>query len=266
MAAMRAISVAAAGVLLLALSACSRTSARGRPPLEPPFPAEALEVFQTGIASWYGVDFHGKTTANGEVYDMHRLTAAHQNLPFHTLVEVENLENGKRTLVRINDRGPFLKERVIDLSLKAAQRLGMEVKGTAEVALRVVRWGGWGNAPRPFAGQAASSATAGDQASGTGPNGGKAPDSRVLPAGAPEMNRECFVQVGAFSLWENAEGMRLTLEEIFPQLAFRVAAEGGLFKVISPGLESAVCRDVLKKLAAYRLQGFIRETGISGEN
>ncbi len=232
---MKAMSVAAACALLLALSACSRTSGRGRPHLEPPFATEALEVFQTGVASWYGGDFHGRTTANGEVYDMHKLTAAHQNLPFHTLVEVKNLENGKIALVRINDRGPFLKERIIDLSLKAAQRLGMEEDGTAEVVLRVVRWGG-SAADAPF------------------------------PGRAPDTVRECFVQVGAYSLRDNAEGMRLNLEEIFPELAFRVAQEEGLFKVISPGLTSSASREVLKKLAAYRMEGFIRETGIPGEN
>lgn len=87
------------------------------------------------MASWYGPKFHGKLTANGEQYDMHQLTAAHRTLPFNSLVKVKNLENGKSVVVRINDRGPFAKNRIIDLSKKAARRIGMIGPGTARVAL-----------------------------------------------------------------------------------------------------------------------------------
>jgi rare lipoprotein A len=91
---------------------------------------------QRGYASWYGPKFHGRRTANGEVYDMHAMTAAHRDLPFGTLVEVHNLDNGRRVEVRINDRGPFVRGRVIDLSRAAAQALDMIGPGTAPVELR----------------------------------------------------------------------------------------------------------------------------------
>lgn len=92
----------------------------------------------TGIASWYGPGFHGRRTANGETYNMEAMTAAHKSLPFGTKVEVTNEANGKTVTVRINDRGPYVKGRVIDLSHAAAKQLGMIGAGTASVALRVV--------------------------------------------------------------------------------------------------------------------------------
>ncbi|MDR0826442.1 MAG: septal ring lytic transglycosylase RlpA family protein [Desulfovibrio sp.] len=90
---------------------------------------------EEGVASWYGPDFHGKTTANGERYDMFGMTAAHKLLPFGTKVLVTNRENGKSVVVRINDRGPFVSDRVIDLTRTAAERIGMIAKGTAPVIL-----------------------------------------------------------------------------------------------------------------------------------
>ena len=94
---------------------------------------------ETGVASWYGPNFHGKLTANGEVYDMDGMTAAHRTLPFDTEVVVENLDNGLTTKVRINDRGPFAKDRIIDLSRAAATELDMLGPGTARVRLYLVK-------------------------------------------------------------------------------------------------------------------------------
>ncbi len=91
---------------------------------------------QRGIASWYGPGFHGRKTANGETYDMDAMTAAHKELPFGTLVEVRNLDNGKSIRVRINDRGPFVRGRVIDLSRAGARAIDMLGPGTARVELR----------------------------------------------------------------------------------------------------------------------------------
>lgn len=91
-----------------------------------------------GIASWYGSKFHGRKTANGEVYDMYAMTAAHRSLPIPTYVEVTNLENGRQIIVRVNDRGPFHDNREIDLSFAAAGRLGMLEKGTALVEVRAI--------------------------------------------------------------------------------------------------------------------------------
>jgi rare lipoprotein A len=101
---------------------------------------------EEGVASWYGDPFNGRRTSNGEIYDMHQMTAAHRTLPFGAIVRVTNLRNGKQTEVRITDRGPFVANRVIDLSLSAAQAIEMVGPGTAPVRLEVI--GG----PNPAAG------------------------------------------------------------------------------------------------------------------
>lgn len=93
-----------------------------------------------GIASWYGEDFNGRLTANGEVYDMYKFTAAHKTLPLGTVVKVTNLDNGKTVEVRINDRGPYVQGRIIDLSRTAGRAIGMREAGTAKVKLEVVHW------------------------------------------------------------------------------------------------------------------------------
>ncbi|RJX35430.1 MAG: septal ring lytic transglycosylase RlpA family protein [Desulfurivibrio sp.] len=98
------------------------------------YPLPSSEGYvEKGVASWYGGKFHGRKTSNGEVYDMHEETAAHKTLPMNTMVLVENLENGRNMAVRVNDRGPFVKGRIIDLSLSAARKLGMVNQGTAKV-------------------------------------------------------------------------------------------------------------------------------------
>jgi rare lipoprotein A len=96
---------------------------------------------QQGLASWYGPGFHGKRTANGEVYDMYALTAAHKELPFGTVVEVRNHDNGRTVRVRINDRGPFVRGRIIDLSRSAAERIDLVRTGVAKVTVKVVAGG-----------------------------------------------------------------------------------------------------------------------------
>ncbi|MDX1631812.1 MAG: septal ring lytic transglycosylase RlpA family protein [Thermoanaerobaculia bacterium] len=93
---------------------------------------------QKGTASWYGKPFHGRRTANGETYDMYALTAAHRTLPFGTVLRVENLDNGREVTVRVNDRGPFVRGRILDLSYGAARRLGMDVSGLARVRITVI--------------------------------------------------------------------------------------------------------------------------------
>lgn len=93
-----------------------------------------------GLASWYGVKFHANETTSGEVYDMYQLTAAHRSLPIPTYVRVTNLDNGKVTKVRVNDRGPFHPERIIDLSYAAAVKLGFEDKGTARVRVQALSY------------------------------------------------------------------------------------------------------------------------------
>jgi len=93
---------------------------------------------QTGVASWYGKDFHGKNTSNGERYDMHAMTAAHKTLPLGVYVKVHNRDNGRDTIVRVNDRGPFVKNRIIDLSYAAAKKLGVDIAGTAPVRIEAL--------------------------------------------------------------------------------------------------------------------------------
>ena len=106
-----------------------------------PFIANVGDKFD-GIASWYGPDFHSKKTSNGEIYDMYGMTAAHKTLPMNTIVKVENVENGKSIIVRINDRGPFVKGRIIDLSNKAAHEIDMVRKGTSKVKITVLGYNG----------------------------------------------------------------------------------------------------------------------------
>ena len=95
----------------------------------------------TGMASWYGPGFHGKRTANGERYNMNKISAAHKTLPFGTIVRVTNLDNGKSVEARINDRGPFVKNRVIDLSKGAAKKIDMIGAGVVPVRLKILKYG-----------------------------------------------------------------------------------------------------------------------------
>ena len=106
-----------------------------------PFVANVGDQFD-GIASWYGPDFHAKKTSNGEIYNMYAMTAAHKTLPMNTVVRVDNLDNGRSTIVRINDRGPFVAGRIIDLSNKAAHEIDMVRKGTARVKVTVLGYNG----------------------------------------------------------------------------------------------------------------------------
>lgn len=96
---------------------------------------------QKGIASWYGGKFHGRRTSNGEVYNMYKMTAAHKTLPMNTMLLVHNIDNGRKTVVRVNDRGPFVRGRVIDLSYRAAKTLGVVRHGTARVHLTALAEG-----------------------------------------------------------------------------------------------------------------------------
>lgn len=107
---------------------------------EPVLPANSVPLsVETGLASWYGPPYHNRVGSNGEVYNMHAMTAAHRTLPLGTIVRVTNLKSGHAALVRITDRGPFIPGRVIDLSLAAARKLDVYLPGTAEVKLEVMQ-------------------------------------------------------------------------------------------------------------------------------
>ncbi len=129
----RWIEPAAIFLLGLALAGCGR-SLRARAQAPPP----RVGATEEGVASWYGNPYHGRRTTSGEIYDMDEMTAAHRTLPLGVRVRVENLSNGRHVEVRINDRGPFRKGRLIDLSRAAARQLQMMGPGTARVRLRVV--------------------------------------------------------------------------------------------------------------------------------
>jgi rare lipoprotein A len=151
------ISIGWPAALVLALAACG-SSGSERPPAEGPgghfkigqpyeingqwyYPEFVTEYEAIGIASWYGHSYHGRPTANGEVYDMYALTAAHPTLQLPSVVEVVNLKNGRSLVLRVNDRGPFVDDRLIDLSLAAARELGFERQGLAQVQVRYLGLG-----------------------------------------------------------------------------------------------------------------------------
>jgi rare lipoprotein A len=102
-------------------------------------PSKRANGIYVGYASWYGDYFHGRRTANGEIYNQFRYTAAHRSLPFNTLVEVTNLKTRRNVIVRINDRGPFIRGRIIDLSFAAAKKIGMVEDGVQKVRLKILR-------------------------------------------------------------------------------------------------------------------------------
>lgn len=112
--------------------------AHKKPQVAAPPPAPKVGATEEGLASWYGNPYHGRATTSGEIYDMEMLTAAHRTLPFGARVRVENLANGREVDVRVNDRGPFVEGRIIDLSRAAARRIQMLGPGTARVRLRVL--------------------------------------------------------------------------------------------------------------------------------
>lgn len=114
------------------------SSPSGPPPATERQPAKPGEYVEEGVASWYGPTFNGHRTSDGEIYDMHDFTAAHRTLPFNAVVRVTNMTNGLQTQVRINDRGPFVANRIIDLSLSAAKALEMVGPGTAQVRLEMM--------------------------------------------------------------------------------------------------------------------------------
>ena len=155
-------------------------SARGNPPFYDVLgqryyvQASSVGYRETGVASWYGPKFHGRSTSNGETYDMYAMTAAHTTLPIPTWVEVTNLSNNLRVVVRVNDRGPFLHDRIIDLSYTAALQLDMVQDGTAQVEVRAL--------------------------------------DALGASQAAYMSEQVYIQVGAFSIQQNAEDFAFSLE------------------------------------------------------
>jgi len=157
---------------------------------------------ERGIASWYGQKFHGRRTSSGERYNMYAMTAAHKALPLPTYARVTDLTNGRSVVVRINDRGPFYGNRIIDLSYAAAHKLGMVAKGTARVEVRTI------DPSRPQSDRRSDSLVAGDKPSWAKTWAREAvtvADEKAQPRSLP------YLQVGAFGNRENAERMRRRL-------------------------------------------------------
>lgn len=220
------------------------------------YPLQRAEGYvERGKASWYGGKFHGRRTANGELYDMHRPTAAHRTLPLPTLVQVTNLENGQTTRVRVNDRGPFVDthERIIDLSFAAAQRLGMDEQGVARVEVRAVAG--------PAELEAGKAGLGGEQAETAGEasegHGGGDGEDELRPRPGQE---ELYLQVGAFRDKGNATRLkkRLRRTELGPvRVTTGKADSRPVYRVRMGPLESVLHADRLAR--QLRRQGI--ETG-----
>ena len=183
---------------------------------------------QKGIASWYGPKFHGKKTSNGEIYDMYAMTAAHKTLPLPSYLEVKNLENGRKIIVRVNDRGPFHDNRVVDLSYTAAIKLGMIAEGTALVEIRAIN-------PRTHRGGGSPVKT----------RPGKPGKSRVL---------DFYIQVGVFSEFNNAEKLKDKLRELKTPITVEATMlnDGVAFRVkIGPLNNIGIADEIISRLGLY---------------
>ncbi len=187
-------------------------------------PREDWNYDEVGIASWYGPGFHGKRTANGEIFDQNKLTAAHPTLPLPSYVRVTNLENGRAINLRVNDRGPFAKGRIIDVSRRAAQLLGFAAKGTARVRVQIIRPDG----------------TLGDRSKAPPPQIASAETSVHLPV---------YVQVGAFASRENARAVKRRVAELGRVVIVPVSTPGRtLYRVrIGPYQDLEKARRVLER-------------------
>lgn len=196
------------GVLFigLALSACGHKSKVATAPIPPPPRSHAAPAIpappgttEEGLASWYGPPYHGRQAADGEIYDMEKLTAAHRTMPFNTWVRVTNLSNNRSVDVRITDRGPFVDGRIIDLSKAAAREIELLGPGVGPVRLQVI------SAPHPDTDVIQGKLTA-------------APDAPLT------MGDFYGVQIGAYAVHENAEHLRAKFAEEYgtAQLVARV--------------------------------------------
>lgn len=213
------------------------------------YPKEDFGYDETGIASWYGPGFHAETTANGETFDQNELTGAHKTLPLPSLVRVTNLENGRSIIVRINDRGPFVPGRILDLSRRGAQLLGFEGQGSAKVRVAILPEESRAVAAAARAGQAGVSVAdispdgapkpvaaprGAVQVEGATPVrrvaerqafdpsqtvAGATVDGRFMPAAVVaetpvRSNGRLYVQAGAFTVYDNANRLRARLSDL----------------------------------------------------
>lgn len=244
------------------------------------YPAENYTYIEEGVASWYGPDFHGKRTANGERYDMNALTAAHPTLPLPSIVKVTNLDNGRMLNVRINDRGPFHGRRIIDLSRRAAQLLGFYEAGTARVRVEIdaqesldlknlalartpqempqvaaVPRGAIDAAPLEpviISGDIAPVATTPPQAKVISPPIAPKP-AVAIPASGPATS--LFIQAGAFGEITNAHRLEQQLKELGVGSVLVLPVDSGerqIFRVrLGPLVDQAMADALLTRVRSY---------------
>lgn len=199
-------------------------------------PREQPDYDETGIASWYGPGFHMKATANGETFDQALVSAAHTTLPLPSWVEVTNLENGRKMEVRVNDRGPFVAGRIIDLSQEAARRLGFEQKGTARVRVRYL-----GPAQLPAAGLQYASNTRAPGVTGMTPIANPAP-------AAPAPAEDLWAPPKTVSSPSTVAASELTPLDLPP------AAPAAASPAVTPVSTSTPVTTSIGQTAAYRIQ------------
>ncbi|MEI7840926.1 MAG: septal ring lytic transglycosylase RlpA family protein [Methylococcaceae bacterium] len=181
-----------------------------------------------GVASWYGADFHGRKTANGELFDMYAMTAAHNSLPIPSYAEITNVENKRTVIVRINDRGPFFDHRVLDLSYSAAKQLGMDESGTSEVQIKTI-----------------------------------APEKALQQL--QKQNQPIYLQVGSFNNKKLAQQLQKSIsQQNFPDAKIAASSHKGatLYKVQLPVNSSHNASDLNNKLAKLGITDtqFVTET------
>lgn len=208
------------------------------------YPQEDATYDETGIASWYGKPFHGRDTANGEIYDMNLLTAAHKTLPMPVFVRVTNLENGRALILRVNDRGPFVHGRIIDISRRGAQLLGFANQGTAKVRVQIVsgpqakgRVIGRGTTTDEERNAVKAAPIGAVQVAQLAPPAGVPAAPEPAPAKPPAQveqvevakSPEMFVQAGAFRNYQNALKLKARLGGMGPTKITSVIVGGNEF-------------------------------------
>ncbi len=206
-------------------------------------PSRENNYDETGVASWYGPGFHGRSTSNGERFDENLISAAHTTLPIPSLVEVRNLENGKTIVARLNDRGPFVDDRIIDMSRAAAQELGFERQGTANVRVRYL-----GPAPagaRAFAAGATSSGS-------SSPAPARREETPQLRAPERQRGGDIFVQVASFSERERAQALVRTLGQGQGASIERARVDGRTYHrvMVGPWRDEAGAQDARRQVAS----------------
>lgn len=215
--------------------------------------AFSLELYKEGVtASYYAEQFHGKKTSNGETFNMYALTCAHKALPFNTVIRVTNLSNGKQVDVRVNDRGPFVIGREIDLSKAAAVKLGMIGKGTAKVRLEIVKMG-----PNTKQSQVTAQKSSQMMAKLTG-KASTTSSSSSAKIVKREPGTSWDIQIGAFSSKANANKRAQALIKAgFKNVVFQTVKSTGVVRVVIKDVKAEKVPEMEKQL---RAKGFTEYT------